>query len=450
MGNSLNAKPQNYSDQWQYGTGPKVYGGSVGGSYMASYRQTSTKADSMQFGKGKVQFGVKMLQDIQPGPNQGQMYVVNPAGKRLYFTYKGQIRPDAGDIINQGQNAGNGPAVAITGSPMNPQYHMFYAPGGSDHASDNWQALQINSKADVMQALTSGMQGADKGVQDGAKFANMYGQASVNPYAQTKIGADMWTNADRFGATVTGVVSKLIIPVGESFLGDIVPGASFLLDKTGINAALQKGLDSLVAGSQGKMYQSSKQFDPQIANTIKDPRLSGYLTNLQDQSHQFIAKYGDSKYATTQKLAQDTQSQMLQKAQELAQENEDYYVQSEAQQLTDLSTKLQGMLKDNDSDIYSNIKTGLQLAQTNQQKMNVINHFSKQIKNQLLPLLQKQTISAPVPSKSVPVTPQPDSIQTASAINGHPSLSINGHDSRLPTQHIISGNPMPFVPTVPM
>ena len=233
-------------------------------------------------------------------------------------------------------------------------------------------------------------------------------------------------------------------------MGDIVPGASFLLDKTGINAALQKGLDSLVAGSQGKMYQSSKQFDPQIANTIKDPRLSGYLTNLQDQSHQFIAKYGDSKYATTQKLAQDTQSQMLQKAQELAQENEDYYVQSEAQQLTDLSTKLQGMLKDNDSDIYSNIKTGLQLAQTNQQKMNVINHFSKQIKNQLLPLLQKQTISAPVPSKSVPVTQQPDSIQTASAINGHPSLSINGHDSRLPTQHIISGNPMPFVPTVPM
>lgn len=450
MGNTLNAKPQSYSGDWKYGEAPKVYGGSVGGSYMASYRQNSTTADSMQFGTGKVQFGVKMLQDIQPGPMQGQMFVVNNAGKRLYFTYKGQIRPDAGDIISQGKNAGNGPAVAITGNPMNPQYHMFYSPGGSDHKSDDWQSLQINSKADVMQAMTSGMQGADHGIQAGAQYANYFGQASVNPFAQKTIGGDMWTTADRVGSAINDIGSKLIIPMGESFLDDFVPGASTLLGLTGINAGLQHGIDSLMKASQGKTYQSTKQFDPQIANSIKDPRLSGYLTTLQDQSHQFIAKYGDAKYQSTQKLAQDTPSQMLEKAKQLSQENEDYYVQSEVQQLTDLSTKLQGILKNSDSDIYSNIKTGLQLATTNKQKMNVINHFSTQIKNQLLPLLQKQTISAPVTNKSPAVPPVTSGIQTASAVNGHPSLSINGHDSRVPTQHVISGNSMPIVPTVPM
>ncbi len=449
MGNNLASKPQAYSDQWSYGKDTRVYGSSVSGSYMATYRQNSNTADSIAFGKGKIQFGVKILQDIDGGAMQGQMYVVNNAGKRLYLTYKDQLRPDASERLMQGKNAGNGPAISITGNPLNPKYHMWYAAGGSDHKDDTWTPIQINSKADITEALTSGMGGIDKGVQDDTKYANYYGQSSINPFG-AKVGSDMWTNADRFGAAVTGVVSQLIIPIGESLLDDVIPFASTVLNKTGINAALQLGINSLVKGSQGTTYKSTQQFDPQIANSIKDPRLGGYLNNLQNQSHQFIAKYGDSKYQHTQKMAQDTQSQMLQKGKALAQENEDYYVQSEAQQLTDLSTKLRQMLPKSDSDIFENIKTGLSMAETNQQKMNVINHFSTQIQSQLLPLLNNQPESPSIPPPTVPSKPESNEIQTASAQVGHPSLSINGHDSSPPTKNVISGNPAIFVPIIPM
>ncbi len=449
MGNNLNSKPQVYSDQWHYGQDTRVYGGSVGGSYMASYRQNSATADSMQFGSGKMQFGAKMLQDTDPGPKHGEMYVLNNANKRLYFTYKGQVAPWASDVIKQAKNYGVGPCVSITGSPLNPVYHMFYAPGGSDHKSDDWQPILINSKADVMEALTSGMGGVDKGVSSTSQFANHYGQSSINPFGAT-VGGDMWTGADRFGSAITSIGSKLIIPIGESLLNDVIPGASFVMDKTGLSAAMQVGVDALVKGTQGKTYQSSGQFDPQIANSIKDPRLPGYLTSLEDQSHQFIAKYGDSKYQYTQKLSQDTRSQMLTKAKQLAQENEDAYVHSQVQEITNLSTKLQELLKGKtDSEVFQNIKTGLELAQTNQQKMNVINHFGNTIKNELLPLLKSSSVSSDATPDSQPKTQQSAQLPTARAQVNHPSLSINGHDSRLPTQHVISGNPEGIIPIGP-
>ena len=116
MGNNLNSRPKAYSDQWSYGKNTSVYGSSVGGSYMAAYRQNSSTADSIQFGKGKMQFGAKIIQDIDSGPMQGQMYVTNNAGKRLYITYKGQLRPDASDRISQAVNFGNGPAISISGN----------------------------------------------------------------------------------------------------------------------------------------------------------------------------------------------------------------------------------------------------------------------------------------------------------------------------------------------
>ena len=171
---------------------------------------------------------------------------------------------------------------------------------------------------------------------------------------------------------------------------------------------------------------------------------------MQDQSHQFIQKYGDSKYTQTNKLAQDTPQQQLAKARAISQENQDLYVQSRVQEMNDLSTKLQGMLKGKtDTDIFQNITTGLQMATTNQQKLNVINHFSGQIKSQLLPLLTSDTESTPTAPTSPPRPQSPHAGLTSSAQVGHPVLSINGTNSQHPAKTQITGAPGQFVPAVP-
>ena len=180
MGNVFDSRPSSYSDQQKYGEA-KTWNG-----YEATYRQSSATADKISYGNTHLQFGVKMIQDVDPGPQQGQMYVVNRFGRRLYFTHQGQVMPWASDIIKQGKNYGNGPAVSITGNPLNPKYNMFYAKGGDEHFGDNWTPIPINSKADVMEAMTSGSAGMN--INSG-RFANRYGQASINPFGN-KEGAD--------------------------------------------------------------------------------------------------------------------------------------------------------------------------------------------------------------------------------------------------------------------
>jgi hypothetical protein len=440
MGNAFDSAPTSYSDQMKYGEN-KTWD-----EYEATYRQNSATADKVSYGDTHLQFGVKMIQDVDPGPEQGQMYVVNRFGRRKYFTVKGQTMPWAADIIKQGKNYGNGPAVSITGNPLNPQYHMFYAQGGDEHAGDQWTPIAINSKSDIMEAMTSGM-GA---VKLTGRYANRYGQASINPFG-TKEGADVWTNAIKVGKVLNTVASQVIVPIAEMGLDAVVPFASTVMGALGINKAIQIGVDHLASTTMtGKQYQGTKQFDPSISNSIKDPRLSGYLQQMQDQSHQFIQKYGDSKYTQTNKLAQDTPQQQLAKARAISQENQDLYVQSRVQEMNDLSTKLQGMLKGKtDTDIFQNITTGLQMATTNQQKLNVINHFSGQIKSQLLPLLTSDTESTPIAPTSPPRPQSPHAGLTSSAQVGHPVLSINGTNSQHPAKTQITGAPGQFVPAVP-
>ena len=442
MGNTLDSAPSKYSDEVDDGqTG--TYGGSVGGSYMASYRQDSATADSMQYGNGKLQFGAKIVQDIDPGPNQMQLYVTTNAGKRLYITHKGQLAPYASDYVKQAANYGNGPAVAITGSPLNPHYSMWYSQGGDEHSKSNsWTPIQINSKQDIMEAMQSGMQGMDYN----AKHATSYGQASINPFGSQE-GSDVWTGAARFDEAVTGVVSQLIIPVAEHFLDAVVPFASTVLGVTGANKAMQGGLDSMIKNSHGQMYKSSTTFDPQMSNILKDPRLSGYLQQQEDQSHGFIAKYGPSDYSATSKLAQDTPQQQLAKARALTEENQNLYVQGAVQEMKDLSAKLQQLAPNADPAIFQQIQTGLGMAQTNQQKLNVINHFSAQLQKDVLPLVGQGGSDATPSSPSSPKTPVTSGNLGASAQVGHPTLSINGTHSIHPGKPISSGN---FVPPVPI
>ena len=435
MGNVADSKPQKYSGDAQ--GQPLVYGG----GYMATYKQNDPNADTIQYGNTKMQLGVKMMQDVEPGPREGDLYVTDPNGKRLYFTHDNKPYPNAGLIIRHGAGYGNGPAVMITGSPLQPQYHMFYSKNADLHGPTNqWTALQINSQADMMKALDQGPHGT------GGKYANYYGDASIDPFGAAE-GRNAWTEINQVEHTIAAVIGQVALPIAETALDSFVPGASLLLQATGINKAIQGGIDSLMAPPA---EVPSGPFDPQISNMIKDPRLAGYLKQVQDQSQQYIAKYGASGYQASQGLAATTPQQQIEKARALAQENQDLYVQSQVQSMQDTVAALQKILpQGSGSDIFRNIQTGLGLAKTNEQKLNVLNHFGGEIQKQLLPLVAQAPATPQVSPGSASGAPPDLNPTTASAQVGHPVLSINGTDFRHPGQSTITGSSAPHPPPSP-
>ena len=435
MGNVADSKPQLYSGDMR--GRPYVYGG----GYMATYKQADPNADTMQYGNTKLQFGVKMIQDTDPGPREGDLYVTDPNGKRLYFTHDNKPYPNAGLIIKNGAGYANGPAVMITGSPLQPQYTMFYSKNADLHGPTNqWTPIPINSKADVLKAMDQGPHGT------GGQYANMYGDASINPFG-AKEGRNAWTEINQVEHTVATVIGQVALPIAETALDNFIPGASLIMQATGLNKLIQGGIDNLMAPPA---EVPSGPFDPAISNMIKDPRLPGYLKQVNDQSQQYIAKYGASGYSAAQGMAASTPQQQIQKAREIAEENSNLYVQSQVQTMQNTIEKLKSMLPAGaGNDIFSNIDTGLGIAQTNKEKLNVLNHFGGEIQKQLLPLVMKQQPATASPVVSSAQAPPDLNPLTASAQVGHPVLSINGSDLRHPGQTTISASKVPEPPTSP-
>ena len=408
---------------------------------MATYKQNQANADSMQYGDTKLQFGVKLVQDTDPGPRQGDLYVTDPNGKRLYFTHDNKPYPQAALIIQHGQGFGNGPAVMITGSPLQPQYTMFTSKNADLHGPTNqWTPVPINNKADILKAMAQGPHGT------GGKYANMYGDASIDPFGAAE-GRNAWTDINQVEHTIATVIGQVALPIAETALDSFLPGSSLLLQATGINKAIQGGIDSMMAPPA---EVPSGPFDPQISNMIKDPRLPGYLQQVQDQSQQYIAKYGATGYQASQGLAVSTPQQQIEKARDIAQENQDLYVQSQVQSMQDTVAALQKILpQGSGSAIFRNITTGLSLAQTNEQKLNVLNHFGGEIQKQLLPLVAQAPATPQVSPGSASGAPPDLNPTTASAQVGHPVLSINGTDFRHPGQSTITGSSAPHPPPSP-
>ena len=428
MGNTLDSKPQKYSDQQNR---PTTYGGISG--YMATYHQHDASADHIQYGKTQLQFGVKILQDVDPGPKQGELYVTNPSGKRLYITYHGQVAPYAADYLKQAKDYGNGPAIMITGSPTNPQYHMFTVQGGDYHKQGvSWEPVPVNNEKDIVAAMTQG--GVSSKII--GKDANMYGNASINPWG-VKAGSDMFTTGQAIGNFLNKAIQTFAVPVVDTVADDFVPMGSQIMHYTGADKLLQAGINALA--KQPDVTQTPSAFDPALSNLVKDPRLPQYLQNVQNQSQQFAHKYGARDYQQAMAMPSGTPQQMLAKARELQQENQDLYVQGQVTELQHTSTELQKMLPNADPQIFKDIETGLSTARNNQQKLNVIEHFSKQIQSNLLPLLQSGTPSAAPQQQSQSTRPSDPNYVTASAQVGHPVLSINGTDSRHPGQTVVSG-----------
>jgi hypothetical protein len=318
---------------------------------------------------------------------------------------------------------------------------MFYSKDADMHGPTNeWTPLAINNKGDIMKALAQGPHGSS------GKFSNFYGDASVNPFG-TAEGRNAWTDINQAEKTFATIVSKIALPIAEIALDSFVPGASLALQATGLNKLMQGGIDNMMAPPK---EVPSGPFDPQISNIIKDPRLAGYLKQVQDQSQQYIAKYGSSGYQASQGMAVSTPQQQIEKARQVAEENQSLYVQSQVQTMQNTIEKLKSMLPPGaGSTIFNNIDTGLGLAQTDEQKMNVLNHFGGEIQNQLLPLIPRASeSSAPQPSSATGAPPDLNPL-TASAQVGHPVLSINGTDLRSPGQNTIGASEIAESPMEP-
>ena len=432
------SKPDKYSID-QFGK-PIVYKG----DYMQTYTQLNPGADGIAYGHNKLEFGAKIIQDVDSGPNQGNYYVTTPSGTRQYVTRGGKMLPNAANLVRLAKNFGNGPAIMISGSPLAPKYNMFYAKGGEKHGGSNaWTPVQVNSAKDIINAMTESDMGHFKVT---GKYANYYGDASINPFSTE--GRNVETDLFQFQSGVAKTIAAVAVPVIGMAIDDIVPFGSTILNLTGANAAIQKGINSL-AGLGPPSKDPVSAWDPGMSNMIKDPRLPGYLQTITDQSHQLISKYGDSSYTATQKLAQQTPWQMINKAKQLASENKTLFAQSKVQEMTDLTAQLKKMLPPGKgADIFTNIQSGLAMAGTPEQKLNIIEHFSQQIKSQLLPLLNTPASSVQQAGTAT-VKPSPDlNPHTASAQVGHPALSINGSDSRHPAQ-VIGGETESQAPPTP-
>lgn len=435
MGNVLDTKPTAYSQDAHHS---RTYG-SFAQTYEQTYRQ-NRRTDSFAFGTQRMGVGVKILQDVDSA-KKGELYVNTPGGRK-YITYKGNLAPYASDYLKLSPDYGNGPAVMITGDPLNPKYTMFYAKDGDRHQGDDWTAKQVASLEDVRDTITEGDMGGHYLTK--GKFANYYGQAAIDPFG-LKEGRNAFTTMNDVGQGINKVLKVAAVPLAETALDDIVPFASNILQATGVNDALQQAVDALSTSHYTPPPVGTLQ--PGLMNAIKDPRLASYARQVGDQSQQFISKYGPGGYKGITSMATDTPSQIISKARAQSKANLSLYTHHQVNEMQSTVEQLKKLLPPGTgSELFANIQTGLDLAQTDQQRLNVIGHFSKQIGEQLMPALSSAGGSAQnTPPTRAKVTPDLNHV-TASAQVGHPTVSINGSDSLAPHESVVGTADHPVSP----
>ncbi len=421
MGNVLSSRPEKFSVD-----APQQI---MGDSYLQTYKERPNTAndptDVIPWGsKSTVQTGVKITQSMQ----NGQLYVTTPEGKQVFLTQGNPPTPlsNASQLVSQGKNYGRGPAVMLTNSPLNPTITMFTS---TDSTADrNYQPVVVNNMADFTHAMEQNQEQRD---QSSGAFSGWRGQAAINPFLER--GNDFFSGLADVGRFVGSVVTKLAVPALEMGLDEVVPFSGTLIGALGIDSGLKNGLDNLnQLLIHGEQYKSGATRDPQLSNLIADPRLPAYFKQVQSQNQALSQQYGSSTFSD---LPEGTAQQMVQKGQQMAQENQDTVVKEQALQLSNLMTNMKKTLGNKTNFDFDAMSQGLAIATNNQARMNVMNHFSQELKQKVLPLLQTHPAavsSPPVPAKvtaqqPVPVNPDASFERRADVINGdysHPTTQV--------------------------
>ena len=426
MGNVLSGPPVHYSKEYGHERDTE-------GRYLQTYQQRPISSndpdDQVSVGKAKFQMGVKVLQDVQ----NGQMYVTSPAGQKVYLSHGNppQFLPNASSLISQGANYGRGPAAFITGSPLAPRVTLF---ASSDMtASRQYQPIRINNRQDLKYALETGHMGQDLS----AKYAGSYGQSAINPFL--KRGDDFESGVADAGRFLVDKTLGLWAGVPGMIMDAIQPGLGLVqgaLQQAGLdpfkNAADALAKEITTPDVTEANYQSGS-YDPNMANVITDPRLESFFQQLQTEN-QNIPGANNFTY-----MGQENAQQMINKGRMMAQENQRVSVNDQINNLASNMLAVQSKFPNAKNIGLEQYEQGLKLATNNQQKLNVVNHFKKQLSTEYLPLVKNdpslvQSLRKPVlfPLGLTPIQDQ---------LHGLPEglTTINGDYHHRPDETTVEG-----------
>ena len=426
MGNVLTDKPTNFSVD-----NPQQI---MGDSYLQTYKQrpntTQDSTDVIPWGNGKsvVQTGVKILQSM----NNGQLYVTKPNGMQVFLTSGNPPKPvpQAAKLVTQGMNYGRGPAIMLTNNPMNPKITMFTSDDSTQDRS--YQPITVNNLNDFQHAMEMGQEQRD---QSSGAFSGSFGQAAINPFLQR--GNDFYSGLSDFARGLGAIGTQLILPIAEAGLDTLMPGAGTIIGTTGLDQGLQNSINTFYGNiMKGQKYKSGSNYNLGMSNMISDPRLQGYFQKLQARNQALGSQYGASTFTG---MGQETNAQIIAKGRMMQQENQNVIVHQQAIQLGNVMGQLKHALGNKTDFDFQGLSQGLRIATTNEARMSILNHFSQQINQKLLPLLRKET--APASSSQGPAHQEAPLVQDSHGADGFAARAniINGDYYHPPDKLTIQG-----------
>ena len=366
MGNVLDSAPTTYSaddptkmqqDEW-----------------LQSYRHDPlVKTDRIPWGsKGShLDIGVKVLQEV-PGKD---LYITNAQGQKVFISKNGQQLPNAAELIRQSPAYGLGPLVEILGPPTNPSYYMWS--GNQFTGGDHYKPVKINSMQDLQYAMTH----QDNNQYDDNKHSGQFGEASISGPFQ-KRPRDFWTgvaDAEKFVGTVG---MQLIVPIAAEVISTVVPGFGMITNALGLQNDLTNAIDNAqIAYQKSIQHKTPSDFQTGMASVITDPRLNSYFSDAHS-AYTDMSVQTQNHDPTILRMRSETPEERLLKARAMENAAADMQADQNTEQLESMMDQLKAKYpKKLDWSYFDQMQSGLKLANTPGEKLNVLGTFADKLTN---------------------------------------------------------------------
>ena len=428
MGNDTSKPPQSYSRNVPLNKKQVVH--------ESEFLQTYTGRPSggeitMGPGQEMMSIGLKILRSVDDSKDYqgdhygpGELYVIQPSGRRVYLTKGGVQKSNADRLAATGRGYGVGPAVLVGGGVGAPTYTLFSststAPGSS------YTAMTVNNAEDFRKAVWFGHENEHKG-----KYSSRYGSAAINPFQDRPRNA-FSTLAD-VGRGALKVLDVVAIPIIEFGLDEVTGGiAGTALQVSGMDDLLQKGLDQLTEMHGLDFSSTSSKAAPYMSNIISDPRLASQYDLLMKRSRDIA----DNKDFSTNKYQKELQRIVNSRHEGnvgkmfAVHKLEEMNLRFSAQQQIDVLAKTVAILKKkvpNPPNIsWDLIQQGLDNASDPRMQVEFAETTTQNLIKRVVPFMQKQQQSVPTQPVSTgqatkkPEKPSPDPTQKQGSgfING--------------------------------
>lgn len=442
MGNAQDKPPENFDNAQVHE-----------GDYLQTYKGGGT-GDSIPLGTGlpNLKMGAKIMQstDKMTVDNAGkwwppgEFYVVSSDGKKHFVSEGGKFTDRAQVIIKKAANYGQGPAILVSGPIGSVKYTVFGST--STTKSNDYQPLTVNNESDLKNALWVGHPNQTRG-----KFANQYGDLSVNPFQERP--RNFFSTLADIGRGAEILADAVLVPVLEFGLDEVTGGvAGTMLSITGIDNMLQTQLDQLTELHGLDYDTTANSTEPEMSSIIKDPRLDDYYEKIMAVSRKKAAtpntQFGTNQYqGELGKIANSrhqTGAQKMMVVHKLQNLNLSFDSVQQVHMLQKTAALLQKMVPNPPDFDWKTITSGLGAAQTPQQMINVSKFLTSQLLHKVMPFAKRPESSVPDPKKPEPVpVKKPGDVDT-DPLKKPTSTSINGRKREdLPENQIHPFSPVP-------